>query len=518
MDCISVNRVAEVGLLEYIESNETELRAQADRILSLWHDFAENEIIRNESSLSDSPERVELEFLAPLDIFEEEIESDLEIDHFQLVVSASVTYAYMKHGQNDNVDFSDKFAAACYEMDEENWIYEIFVAIAKNNLEESLGRYYPNFHSFTVNYFPSDKDIEPGNFDPVFRPLIKIFNTKGEQRDSVETIMHELTHAYINENTGSGDFGKNAKSIDEAAGWTVSYLYGAEGLPSLNQMDVENQEPGYDKLKTEVFQAACHIFRKSGESGNIEESVSEVRRRAVDAINKVSGGEDPIKALIEEDEIVSEVIRVASYVTKRVSDKKTKEYFSHLGLAEVGDVKFQDYNKFRSDLKYFEKDLKNLESKARRQNVSGDVLEEIKRIHRETEELNGIINQPFSDDYSWDFVNDVFGKSFFTSPRFWTQRDKEIDKMILMILDRYETYFKEACSRSVKLHEILQSIHDDESSLNQDLISEEANQILEDMEESTSKLNEEVIQMRKEFQGNFETVEKGIEKIEKLRN
>lgn len=128
-------------------------------------------------------------------------------------------------------------------------------------------RDYIRILSFPNNYFKRENP-------KILEPLIKSIETEEPEKSLNETLLHEGTHAFLNENVAHSN-NQDLKAVDEAAARAVSAVVnpGNDSSPASQYRE---------RFDVEKMQTAEYHFHKFADGKSKEKAISDVRKRAMD--------------------------------------------------------------------------------------------------------------------------------------------------------------------------------------------------------------------------------------------
>lgn len=504
-------------LRDYLDDNEDEIFQSVSTFYSNVIETNGSDIREIEKTVDASASIQGLCIGAPIEKVNKEISEgdyriDREITEEEFLISWSLELG-MHEDELASDEMSQLFRDFLNEQ-RDHWSRKIAEYVTNRNYDGEGGRFFYKYDSISVNAISSDVSIE-GDIPFVLEPLLSLLQSRSD--DFTATAIHEMTHNYIKENSKFRKRTKAIKSLDEAAAQSIDNVFDEKSAPSGRYY-----EEDYDQ---DVMQAARQVFLKKIEGKSMPEAVSLIRREAVKAIDKVADGEDPIKALREESDKRSRIVRIASYATKRMADDVIKD------LAIIGIEK--PYHKFadeeqsrnrineiieiRGDVDKVKKASKRLNKLLKEGKISQDLREPTERLSRDSAKIYELVRQRYQDEIEDDtsFLDKIFGEPIWTEPADYT--DDELIDYMDGILYRYKNLVEEAASRARKMESATETIHGEGEQLIQEYRNQEARKNVKLIVQETEKIHEEIDQVRQNLEEADKMAQIGLNKIEELR-
>jgi hypothetical protein len=382
------------------------------------------------------------------------------------------------------------------------------------NYHNYIGRFFPVENYFALNHF--HKENLPRDLPDFLVPARNFLGTNGSGNVQ-EVVVHEMTHAYIENEAKFRRRTNTISSLDEAAAQAVSNVFDEDNVPSARYYE--------ENIDQDVMQAARQVFLKSIEDKDGQEAVSLIRRKAVEAVDKVVDGEDPVKALREEDDRRSRVVRIASYATKRMADDVVRD------LAVVGITrpytKFADVRQAHErtkeitevwgDLEEVEKAGKSLHHLSSTGGIRKELRSPTEELSQNTKKIHRLLRKDYEDEIETDisFLDDIFGDPDWTDPALYDE--EELLNYMDGILYRYTNLMEEAVSRARKLESATETVHREGEVLAQKYENRDAVEKVEIIMEETEQLHKEIDEIRQNLDEAEEMAKTGLSKIEELR-
>lgn len=498
-------------------------RSEASSFYSGLRSVAENELEDIESGIEASITPPNICVFAPVEKLEQSL-----THHFNQIDSVSnadiLTGMSVFLGWNYEELVSDEVAEMCFYFYNEYNDHRIskiagyFNYLKRNDLSgyhSYTGRFFPEENFFALNHFRRNdlpKDV------PEFLVPARNFLEANGSGNVREVIVHELTHAYIENKSKFRKRTRTISTVDEAAAQAVSNVFDAGNIPS-SQYYEDNAR------SQEVMQAARQVFLSSIDGKNTAEAVSTVRREAVEAIDKIVDGEDPVRALRSEDNIRSKIVRIASYSTKRMAEDVvrdlavigiTKPYQKHADISESLERK-KEIDRVWGDIKEIDTTGKYLHAFAHNSRVKDELVEPTEELSQEARKIHDVITSDYEDILQdTSVLDDIFGESSWTDPAF-PPDDQDLVDYITLILESYDHLIRESVSRAEKLESATEHIHGEGEKLVSRYENEEAAERVKNLMQETEQLYEGIDEVRQNLEEAEEMAEIGLKKIEKLK-
>ncbi|MFB6241593.1 MAG: hypothetical protein ABEJ36_02210 [Candidatus Nanosalina sp.] len=392
-----------------------------------------------------------------------------------------------------------------------------FNYLRRNDLQSYhnyIGRCFPVENYFALNHF--HRENLPEDLPDFLVPARDFLGMNGSGNVQ-EVVVHEMTHAYIENKAKFRKRTDTISSLDEAAAQAVSNVFDEHNVPSARYYE--------ENIDQDVMQAARQVFLELIEDKDGQEAVSLIRRKAVEAVDKVVDGEDPIKALRDEIDRRSRIVRIASYATKRMADDVIRD------LAVVGITK--PYTKFADVRQGYERtkeltevwgDLEELEKAGKslhRLSRTGQIKEELRspteELSENTRKIHTLLRKDYEDEIETDisFLEDIFGDPDWTDPALYDEG--ELLSYMDGILYRYTNLMEEAVSRARKLESATETVHREGEVLARKYENREAMDKVKMIIQETERLHKEMDEVRQNLEEAEEMAETGLNKIEELR-
>lgn len=388
--------------------------------------------------------------------------------------------------------------------EDNHWIPKMIFYLNQRDFHEPHARFYPEYRSIVVNSF-LDMGLGKGDMPKILEPIYTYMSKKpGDPRAAT---LHEMTHLYIHEKSKFRKRNSEIAAINEAAGQSVSNVINSDKIPSSSYYRG-------DLIDKEVMQAARQVFNESTAGLDWNEAVSRIREEAVRAIDDIVDGEDPIRALREEDELRSRIIRIVSYTIERTEREVLKDVASVGFYSEELEERFSMPNVLDTIFK-LKREAEDLEEIAEEGLISKDFTEKTEMVVSESLKMSSLVlEKNESPGPSLAEANDVkileqiIGDPDWTDPSFIQMSDKKLEEQLLNVLEAYrrlvvETYeaSEELANRAKKVEkesEVLSRSYENERAARKaSWMAEHAGKIFESMDSSRANLKhiEEMIEV-----------------------
>ncbi len=412
-----------------------------------------------------------------------------------------------------------------------DWAGELIRFLRDREYQKPIGRYYPEHDAVALNKLFGYSQVDPEKVPLIMLPLIGFLLSRSDDL-AKSTLLHEMTHAYIRKRSGAKFTAETSdvNAIDEAAAQTVSdlssYFFkqgGRENLPSSSYYMDEGLE-----IDREIMQAAREALTNAIRDKDSSEWVDTVRKRAVKAIGKIEDGEDPIRAVREEDDHRARMIRITAY-TIRETVKDAVEDMHRLGLeldfiGRFNFEKFMDNNSTNHRLK--------LDLSPEYHETLGKLRSDLVEPSKELEETVRKFNQKVSDDYLSEELSESEKKvlqEIFSSPH-WTdpaaesqwlssnpQRgSEELKEHLIYLLKSYGKIVEVYRQKSGELEEILKVVLRKSRKLEQEYENERYTRDVANLEKNSKKIINQIEETEQNLKAIEEMIETGIKKIQDL--
>lgn len=504
------------NLEERIRSDDEELFNEVESFYSDLKQYLEEILKYFESDYEETCEIPEMCVLAHEDYFDFS-EPDLLISASLMIAGRRNLRQCIPDDKNPDLwrDLSSSFmlgqvSPEGYDESDIHRVTEIKQSLEGSDLHEPLGKYFHDRDAMAMNTLVGfDHKIPLEKVPLILRPLFWYMSNRSH-REAKETLVHEMTHAYIHKKSKPEDFTDEMRAVDEAATQTLNDLFGREGVPP------EKYYRGEHPLDPEIMQAARQAFFNSTEDMDINEAVSELRTRAVTAINKIDKGEDPIAAVREQDDHKTKMIRVASHATKKTVDELEEDLMS-LGLENLMSGNYVPSSNLRSTY--------NL----KRDSDFGIMLlqAEIKdELVEPTEKLVSLAKKPveiLEQDYwpnKWsekqeDVLKDIFGKPSYTDPEF-IPSNGQFSENLVFILETYLEVVEIAKDRARKLEAVSEELQNESEQLYPRYENPDFEKDVKKIHEHSEQLEKETKNVGKNLGNIEEMIETAIKKINRI--
>lgn len=268
----------------------------------------------------------------PENYYSEEMESDIDFKIEELLMACNLYF--IKLNQGDIGERPQKFLDK-YE--------EILHVLIKGSEFVSTGAYKRGYDSITVTSFPenyfenSDIEVPDG-----LKALVQIISNTSTE-DFETTLMHESTHAFLDQVSDSKDNFDNQKfnAIDEAAARAVSLAYRGE---------IKSPTSEYGKrFDTDIMQTVqIELVEVMKESDSTERQISNIRNKAAALQKKaLRNPERDITQIINEvfdsDRSVEEIknIRSILYLFEDI-EHKMFDFLMQYGFVDLDKQVYSD--------------------------------------------------------------------------------------------------------------------------------------------------------------------------------
>lgn len=505
---------------DYFDSSDW--RSEAEGFYSGLRGSVRDEVSVVESSIDATVEPPNVCVFAPA----EKLESSLSF-HFDSInsVSDAEILAGMSIFLGRNLDdlVRDEMAEMCFYFMNEYRDHKLtkiagyFNYLRREDLQQYhtyIGRFFPSENYLALNYFR--EETLPDDLPDFLLPAKRFLASNGSSGFQ-EVVVHEMTHAYIENKSKFRKRTDTISTLDEAAAQAVSSVFDENNVPSSRYYE--------ENIDQDVMQAARRIFLKSVEGKDLPEAVSLIRRKAVKAVNEVVDGEDPIKALREGSDRKAKIVRIASYATKRMADDVirdlaivgiTQPYTKFADIRETHD-RTKEITEVWGDLEDIDEAGKKLHALAYKGEVRHDLREPTEQLSENSRKIRRVIRKNYEDEIEGDvsFIQDIFGDPDWTDPGMYDE-DELLDYMD-GILYRYTNLIEEAVSRARKLESATKVIHTEGKELVQKYENQEAVEKVKLTLAETEKLHQELDEVRQNLEEAEEMAQTGLNKIEELR-
>ena len=506
---------------EYFDENEEELLSKAGGFYSDVRSGIKEELEEFESNIDASIGPPSVCMFAPIEMVNDELaEEDYRIE--SVTEEQFLTAMSMYMGYKHKEAMPDELAEMCFYFinHEDHWVQKILEYITDRSYQKYAGRFFPEYNSLAVNVFTS-ADLFAGDIPEFLVPVRRFMLISGE--DARSTIIHEMTHAYIRNKSSFRSYNRDIYSIDEAAAQSVTNVLNGGNVPSAEYYRDRS-------VKQEIMQAARQVFLEAVENREEGPAVSIIRVKAVEAIDKITDGEDPIRALREEDDYRSKLVRIVSYATKKMArdvkrdlavvglsqNKAFQEYMEEEGKIDV----LKDINTIRGDLERIDYIGKVLVSKSHTNSVSKNLRRQTEKVGEDARKISEIVGKDFEDslpdDSDIEVLDDVFGDPDWTDPDVRAD-DVELEEYFDGVLYRYSNVVEEGLRRARRIEKATKTIHSGGESLAQKTSDKETRELLGELIDETERLHKEIDEVRRSLIESVEMAETAESKIEKLK-
>jgi len=381
-----------------------------------------------------------------------------------------------------------------------------------SDIHEPLGRYFSGQDAMAMNTLVGfDHKIPLEKVPLILRPLFWYMSNRSH-REAKETLVHEMTHAYIHKKSNPGEFTSAMRAIGEAATQTLNNLFGREGAPP------ETYYKGENPLDPEIMQAARQAFFNSTEDMEINKAVSELRTRAVTAINKIDNGEDPIAAVREQDDHKTKMIRVASHTTKKTVNELHDDLMS-MGLENlmggnyVPSSNLKSANNLKRDSDF---GLMLLRSE-----IKDELVEPTEKIISLSKKPVEILEQDYWPN-KWseqqeEVLKEIFGKPSYTDPEFIPSNGKFSENLVF-ILETYLEVVEIAKDRVRKLEAISEELQKESEQLYPRYENSDFEKDVKKIHEHSEQLEKETKNVGKNLGNIEEMIQTAIKKINRIES
>jgi hypothetical protein len=302
-------------------------------------------------------------------------------------------------------------------------------------------------------------------------------------------------------------------AINEAATQTVSDLFGRNiTTPNSYYRSSDDSEA----IDPELMQAAREVFFSISENKDRNVAISEIRKRAVEAINSIEQGEDPVSAVREEDDRRAKMVRIGSHVTEKTSNEVHQDLLN-LGMAEIIGISYVPKQVLRPII--------NLDNDSDfglmlfRENIKSELVEP-------TEDLVSLAEKPMElveGDYWLDKRSEehqkalefFFGNNKWTDPKLLRSSGGLYSNM-MFTLETYLEVIEMGSRRAMKLESMAEELEKRSEELYPRFENEDFKKDVKKIHEDSKKLREELQEVKKSLDKNEEMVEIAIKKLEEL--
>ncbi len=388
-----------------------------------------------------------------------------------------------------------------------HWATTMSTTIQVQEDYKPLGKYFWNSDSIAINTL-AGFDVAKEHFPLILHPLYHYISNRPHE-NARSTFVHEMTHAYIHKKSDFTRFTGEMQAIGEAATQVVNDFFGRNGWPP------ESYYEGEGALDPEIMQAARQAFLRSTKNLNRSRSVSKVRKEAVRAINRIERGEDPIRALREEDDFRSRMIRVAMHTRKKTVEE-IRDDLASLGLISM----IGGYDVASSYL--------NSATRLSKDSDFGIMLfrEEIKdELVEPTENLLELSKKPrrlLEGDYwpdKWNKNHEKALREIFTGES-WTDPEAfpegETQENLIFIMETYLELIDMGLRRAKKLQAMSEEIKKESEALFPEYNNTDFKKDMKKIHEDAEELEKDTERMISEFNSAEETVETAITRLKEL--
>ncbi|MFB6115944.1 MAG: hypothetical protein ABEK10_00385 [Candidatus Nanosalina sp.] len=541
-----MENLEELGQLEKdVRDRDADVFREVESWYSEFKDTLREELDEVEDEYTDETCDVsEVVAFAPIKRIREDYREDISEAEFLVGMSLTLIkeedahkLVPQEHDSDAWRSFSDRFGMISLgqigpeDEIELDWVGELIRFLRDREYQKPIGRYYPEQDAVALNKLFGYSEVDPEKVPMVMLPLIGFLLARSDDL-AKSTLLHEMTHAYIRKRSGANFTAETSgiNAIDEAAAQTVSdlssYFFkqgGRENLPSSSYYMDEGLE-----IDREIMQAAREALTNSIRDKDSSEWIDTVRKRAIKAIGKIEDGEDPIKAVREEDDHRARMIRITAY-TIRETVKDAVEDMHKLGL-ELEFIgcftfeKFVDNNSTNHRLK--------LDLSPEYHETLGKLRSDLVEPSKELEETVRKFNQKVSDDYLSEklsesekkILQEVFGSPHWTDPAAESQwlssnpqrGSEELKEHLVYLLKSYGKIVEVYLQKSGELEEILKVVLKKSRKLEPEYENERYTRDVANLEKKSRKIMNQIQETEQNLKAIEEMIETGIKKLQNL--
>ena len=506
--------------------DDAEVFREVDEFYSDLKDYMKRILKHFESEFEETCEIPEVNVFAPIDSINGGSNS---ISEAEVLIGMSVyisrqrelrEYIPEKHHPSIWKDFGGNFTPFRQVMPDEeigdqeyNRIEELVRYLGQAELHASLGRYNPQRNCITMNTLV-DFDIPEDKIPVILLPVYDYLSnrTSGESnvREAKITFVHEMTHAYIHQKSNYSEYTLEMKAVNEAATQTVNNLYRGSGHPP------ESYYRGEEAIDPELMQAAREAFFNSTAFMETEEAVSKIRLKAVEAINRIEDGKDPIKALRDEDDYRSKMVRIGAHTMKKTRDEVEDDLFS-IGLENfvggnyVPSSNLGPINRLKQD--------SNFGIVLFREEIKSELVEPTKKLISLAEKPREIVAESYWPDEWSDgrkkALEEIFGNPHWTDPG-KLQGDEQLRKNLSFVLETYLEVIQTGFRRIRKLESVSREIQERSEKLIPKYENKDFREDMEKILKDSKNLEEELEEIKEDLENIEEMIEAAIKKIDRI--
>ncbi len=335
------------------------------------------------------------------------------------------------------------------------------------------------------------QQINASTEPPVFQPLAELL-TKGKSDKTLEGLLvHEATHAFIRKEVNyhekfSGEKENLIGSIDEAAAHVSESFYNSATPPTQSYQLKKNHSKEY-------FHTASQIIREKTQARNTTDAVNQVRKTALQLIQKTINGEKitdsqgseayrkAVKAFEDAEKKVHPVLKFYGVIDEieHELEKYQPGHFQELmrafdqkletesldpqermmGLEEYQEKKEREVPEVLERMK---EGLENMTEYAQEQEI-----QELVQVARDIQKLIGYLHE--EDRMLGEELHEFYFTRGKTSPEYLNEDlTKHRKKALGEVLEKYrEKILGEALEISEKVEKLLQDIFQHEEKLQQ---------------------------------------------------
>lgn len=470
-------------LKEYLDENEDQLVGAAEAFYADIKGMLRTGLDRMESEIEATAEPPNVCIFAPIELVKEDVHQVQITDYdyglgreigegeFLLAMSLFLGYRYGRDFDESNLYQSlfHRYFRKNLHGDDNHWVAKMIYYLNQRDFHEPHARFYPEYRSIVVNSF-FDIGIGKNDTPKILEPMYTYMRRR--PGDPKAATLHEMTHLYIHEKSKFRTMNSKIAAIDEAAAQSVSNVVNSEKVPSSSYYSGNS-------IDREVMQAARQVFNDSTANLDWNKAVSRIRKEAVRSINDVVGGEDPIKALRNEDEFRSRMIRIVSYTIERTENEVLRDVASvgfysdelkeRLEEVDGGIVSMPDVLHKCSGL---EREAEDLEKMAEEGLIREDLIEMTEKVASESSKIFSLVLEknespgPSVEEAKEVKILDyIIGNPDWTDPAFIEKGDKELQGQLLNVLEVYRRLVVETYEASEELAKRAETIEKESRAL-----------------------------------------------------